>query len=299
MSARHSARGRSACEGHAPPSAASVLARALSCSKTCPLWWTPGTPRSTGAARRSGCLGSRSHGCGLRAATGHRPYRRPRGCRKPGHRGTCQRWQAVGLAPTATEHVAPVPFGVWEPPRSMRSVSTPLRPQAFGPGIRMSAEQCASPRGEGRDLLCVDPLRWVGTALVGRQHWRQGLHGRSDRVPRSAAARLCQALVSGPMSSAEMRESATVPSRHRPRGRRFSSVTRLTAVADRWDRIHPGAKFPTVERHAWPGRWQRLCGGLGQAPRCGGRRAATDLLGALTEVIAMHLDHGGRASLST
>lgn len=71
------------------------------------------------------------------------------------------RWRPSGSTRRSCGVLARPLYGVGEPPRSMRWCQRRLRPGRLGPGSGRLPSRCAPSSGGGRDLLCVDPLRWV------------------------------------------------------------------------------------------------------------------------------------------
>lgn len=139
---------------------------------------TPGYEAPKGASSQGDCslkgdavgataalLRKPLHGAAFVVVTGRGPHRRPQGrraARSPqapecgGARRAFAR-RSYGVLPSCSMEQE-------GPPRSMRWCQRRLRPGRLGPGSGRSLSKCAPSSEGGRDLLSVDPLRWVESA---------------------------------------------------------------------------------------------------------------------------------------
>lgn len=162
---------------------------------------SPGTEHEAprGASRQGGCKPSRraaeSHGALLRkslhgTAFAAAPDVDRNGIRKGAGSqvtaGTEIAVAPVGLVPTVVWCLAFLSYGVGGPPRSMRWCQRRLRPGRLGPGSGRSLRRCAPSSEGGRDLLCADPLRSVGSATRVADEAARGSIAVPDRPTRAA-----------------------------------------------------------------------------------------------------------------
>jgi len=218
---------------------------------------------------------------------------------------TPMRWRAVGLVSTAAKRNARMPQGT-RAAEVDALVSTPLRPELSGPGIRTSAERMRPSFGKGPRPRMRRPPAGGSGALLPSPHGDIGLHsgqnalaGGGDGFIAGAALNKCAWSGQSATTGNDLIYLGTLPA-----GMVSLGTAPVAAADGALCGALEGLLPPGFEVSPAVGHWRRqrrqwdLFGGPGSAATRWSNRGNGGS-GALTEVIAMLSTTGGEPPLRT